>query len=105
MNADHTYPRPLPHLPYDGAASCRLCQTFEPDVEHEWCPAVAALVCESCCRRLMGGDEERLSGVELDNGETMTLDVLYLACATCHRAPRRLAERILQDAEPHGLPC
>jgi hypothetical protein len=53
----------------------------------------------------MGGDEERLSGVELDNGETMTLDVLYFACATCHRAPRRLAERILQDAEPQGLPC
>ena len=105
MTEDRIYPRPLAHVPYDGAPVCRLCQAPEPDSEHEWCPAVGALVCESCCRRLMGGDDEHLSAIELDNGETMTLDVLYLACATCDRAPRRLAERILQDAKPQDHPC
>jgi hypothetical protein len=105
MNENHTYPRPLPHPSYDGAPVCRLCQADEAGTGHEWCPAVAALVCEGCCRRLMSGEYEQLATVHLDNGDMMSLEVLYLACAICDRAPRRLAERILQDATPQGLPC
>ena len=88
-------PRTAPQTPHDGAAACRLCPTAMPHADEDWCAAAGCLVCDECCRRLVHGDPARLSALQLENGEPMTLEVLYMACATCGRGRHRFAEHLL----------
>jgi hypothetical protein len=100
-----TLPRPLPQPSHDGTASCRLCIDAVPAADRDWCRAAGCLLCDECCRRLVHGDGSRLAQILLESGEPMTLESLYIACASCERGRHRFAEHLLDVLVSEGPPC
>jgi hypothetical protein len=87
--------RPLePQRPtYDGQAMCRVCATNDADAEHDWCAASSALVCRSCCHRILMGHvalivTEGFEALDQDVPESME------ACARCERGRLWFAQHV-----------
>lgn len=87
---------------HDGSLRCLLCRDSSPVADHEWCSAARALVCETCCRRLVSGDAGALIGGMTDESQAIALIDMVAACAECPRLLHRIAERTLVDEYSPG---
>lgn len=92
---------------WDGAVRCVLCADGERAVEHEWCAAAEALVCDSCCMEVLNGEPRRIVAAAHAASRTVSPLDLVGACATCDRLPRMIAEDSapLVDAEDEEPGC
>jgi hypothetical protein len=91
---------------HDGLASCRLCSTGDAAADHDWCPAAQGLVCGACCRRVLLGDDSRLSAIaatRLDGDEPP--EGLTTACFSCERGHRWFAEQLHDRLIGNSEPC
>lgn len=104
LDTEPLEPRPAPH---DGQALCRVCATPDADADHDWCAAASALVCKTCCQRLLLGDVGRMMAISAgvaepdeDGGSGQPL----VACAECERGQRWFADHVLGFMTRDSLP-
>jgi hypothetical protein len=76
---------PQPDRQHDGALRCRLCVHGRPGEDHDWCPAVEAVVCEDCCAALSSCDIRTLLAASTAVDRPITPMVLLSACTDCDR--------------------
>jgi hypothetical protein len=98
----HLEPRLDRH--HDGAMRCRLCVHGHLGEDHDWCPAVEALVCEDCCRSLSFGDIRALLTARGVSKCVVTPLAVITACARCDRLPDWDAEDEAADGPEPGEP-
>jgi hypothetical protein len=82
-----------------------VCATPDADAEHDWCAAASALVCRTCCQRLLLGDVGRLMAVSagIAAPDEQAPDPLG-ACAECERGQRWFAQHVLGFMTRDSLP-
>ena len=85
--------------PWDGRARCRLC-TNAHGVDHDWCHAAGALVCDDCCEEVLGGEPGKLQAAAVAASRPMAPLEILASCASCPRLARMLADE--EDAEEPG---
>lgn len=82
---------------FDGGLTCRLCADTRPSEENDWCPLAERVVCESCCRALMLGDERLRSAVGELRGDELKVDDIIAECVQCDRLVRLVSEHPPED--------
>ncbi len=99
---------PLERVPprHDGLAACRLCSSSDAGADHDWCPAAEGLVCETCCRRVLLGEDTRLYAIaatRVDGDDSV--ENLSIACFGCDRGRRWFAEQLQRRLDGGAKPC
>jgi hypothetical protein len=82
---------------FDGGLTCRLCADTRPSEENDWCRLAERVVCESCCRALMLGDERLRSAVAELRGEELRADDIIAECVECDRLVQLVSESVTED--------
>ena len=89
---------------HDGVLRCALCADGNPEAGQEWCPAAECLICEDCCRGLLGGDPHVISAMLANSASSLCPEGLLNACSQCARGHRRFTEHLLDEAgEEEGI--
>ena len=99
---------PLERVPprHDGLAACRLCSSSDAAAGHAWCPAAGGLVCDTCCRRVLLGEDTRLYAIAATRPDgDETVETLVSACFGCERGRRWFSEQLQNRLGRGPAPC